>query len=183
MRPLHLVALLALAVAGQASCHSTAPGTVTLVYGADQLGYLAPCGCSEHQLGGAARAAAYVEQTSQSAPTLFVEGGNLLFGTLHPSVEERDQLQAKALALARSWERAAAGATRSFRLGPYDLPLGMELAQKALSSEPLLEAGRIVESAGNKVGLLPLSFSKEPGSPGQASVLRQQWAQVVIAVV
>ncbi len=183
MRRRELLGLLGLL----AGCHARSPSNVTLLYAADQLGYLAPCGCSEHQLGGAARAAAFIEQTSQAAPTLFIEGGNLLFATLQPSADERDQLHSKALALARSWERATAGSTRSFRLGAYDLSLGAEVAREALPSEPLLEAGRIVEIAGAKIGLLPLPTGTSAGLPANdgpnAEVLRKRGAEVIIAVV
>jgi hypothetical protein len=175
--------LLLLPLAGcQAGRRTMAASNVTLVFAADQLGYLSPCGCSEHQLGGAARAAAFVEQTSQATPTLFIEGGNLLFSALQLSVEERDQLQAKALALARSWERATAGASRSFRFGPYDLSLGAQFAQQALSVGPPLEGGRIVEVAGSKIGLLPISKEPAPSRLGSEE-LRKQGAEVVIAVV
>ena len=173
-----LFVLPTLFLGAEAGCRSRAPSSVAVVYAADQLGYLSPCGCSEHQLGGAARAAAFIEKTSQAAPTLFIEGGNLLFSTLRPSVDEREQLQAKALALGRSWEWATAGATRSFRLGPYDVSLGAGIAGQALPSEQLLESGRIVEIAGSKIGLLPL-----PAASIGAEDLRKKGAEVVIAVV
>ncbi|MHB8417124.1 MAG: multiheme c-type cytochrome [Myxococcales bacterium] len=161
-----------------AACHRPAPRTLTLVYAADQLGYLSPCGCSEHQLGGAARAAAFIEGASATGPALFVQGGNLLFGSLHPTAEEQAQARAKAVALGQSWARAAAGAARSFSLGPFDLALGEAFAKGVLGSEPLLTHGRMVELGGVRVGLLPLA----EGSAGEAAALRSQGAVVVIGL-
>ncbi|HUB09535.1 MAG TPA: cytochrome c family protein [Myxococcales bacterium] len=160
------------------SRHQPAERTLSLIFAADQLGYLSPCGCSEHQLGGAARAAAFLEQASAAAPTLFVEGGNLLFGSLHPAPEEQEQFREKAVALAASWERGAAGAARSFSLGPFDEALGDEFARRTLGAEPILEHARLVELAGAKIGLLPLAA----GQTSTAAELRSQGADVVLGI-
>ncbi len=177
-RPLLLAALAAVSPLG---CHAApAGGDVQIVFAADQLGYLAPCGCSEHQLGGAARAAGAIEARARRLPTLFLEGGNLLFGTLAPKPDEEQQLRAKAVAIARSWAEATAGTTRRFRRGPYDLVAGAAFADSALGSLPPVSGGEVVKVGGVPIGLLPLDG---PPAPGAAAALRKAGARVVVALV
>ncbi|MHB1845988.1 MAG: multiheme c-type cytochrome [Deltaproteobacteria bacterium] len=163
-----------------AGCHrGSRSQDVQLVFAADQLGYLAPCGCSEHQLGGAARAAGVLLARAKLAPTLFLQGGNLLFGSLTPKPDERRQLLDKARALGESWRMASAGATPLFQLGPYDLALGDGAAREALGKVPLLAAPRTVDVGGLLVGLLPLAG---PLTGRPADALRAAGAQLVVAL-
>ena len=160
-----------------ASARPPAEPSSSIVFGADQLGYLAPCGCSEHQLGGAARAAAYIEGVSHRAPTLFIQGGNLLFGRLQPTAEERPEAEAKATALAKSWQFGSAAATRELRFGPYDLPEGESFARGLLG--PQLTVPKVVLLGGVRLGLLPL----DGPTRGGAELLRKAGAEIVVAVV
>ncbi len=165
--------------ASVAACHARVPRTVHVVFAADQLGYLSPCGCSEHQLGGAARAAAAIESVARSGPTLFVEGGNLLFGSLAPSPDEKPQFRAKALALGQAWSLGSQGAVRAFALGPYDRVLGDDFVRQALTGEPILDSPSLVAVGGVSIGLLPLGG----GHTGTAAQLRNRGADLVFAVV
>ncbi len=171
-------ALISLAVV-LAACHGRAPAPIRVVFAADQLGYLAPCGCSEHQLGGAARAAAFLETAAKEGPALFVQGGNLLSGTLAPPAAEAAQAREKALAMGRSYALAAKDAPRVFATGPFDHALGADVLARALAGEPLLTAPALVAAGGLEIGLLPLG----EGKTGTAASLRKQGAAVVIAVV
>ncbi len=116
------------------------PRHVTVVYAADLSGWLEPCGCSADQRGGLARAATAVARIRRENPdTVFVAGGDLLFGgPLDPERKAQDLAAARTMAealrmmgLAASWpgERdLAAGKgflagtglpfTRSKRIGP-----------------------------------------------------------------
>jgi hypothetical protein len=116
------------------------PRHVTLVYAADLAGWLEPCGCSANQRGGLPRMAAAVARIRAENPdTIFVAGGDLLFGGPIDPERKAQELSAartmaralKAMGLAASWpgERdLAAGKafrdslglpfTRSRRIGP-----------------------------------------------------------------
>ncbi len=174
-----------LAVLGLLSgCHRSQPATIQVAFAADQLGFIAPCGCSAHQLGGAARASAFLRQAVLRAPTLFIEGGNLLFRQLVLPEEERAQAKRKALALVQSWNvGASAAAGRLIAEGPYDQALGAGFAQAAFSGWPSLSAGpgRMVEVGGQKIGVLDLSATPTDGSA--ADSLRGDGAKVVLALV
>ncbi|MEI6224384.1 MAG: multiheme c-type cytochrome [Deltaproteobacteria bacterium] len=116
------------------------PRHVTLVYAADLGGWLEPCGCSANQRGGLARAATAIAAIRKENPdTIFVAGGDLLFGgPIDPERRAQELSAARTMAealrsmgLAASWpgERdLAAGKpflastglpfTRSKRIGP-----------------------------------------------------------------
>jgi hypothetical protein len=116
------------------------PRHVTVVYAADLGGWLEPCGCSANQRGGLARAATAIARIRKENPdTVFVAGGDLLFGgPVDPERRAQDLAAARTMAealramgLAASWpgERdLAAGKrfleatglpfTRSKRIGP-----------------------------------------------------------------
>lgn len=73
MTPAATIAVLLLAAAP--------PRHVTVVYAADLAGWLEPCGCSADQRGGLARAATALARIRAENPdTVFVAGGDLLFG-------------------------------------------------------------------------------------------------------
>jgi hypothetical protein len=88
------------------------PRHVTVVYAADLGGWLEPCGCSADQRGGLARAATAVARIRKENPdTVFVAGGDLLFGgPLDPERKDQDLAAARTMAealrmmgLAASW--------------------------------------------------------------------------------
>jgi hypothetical protein len=185
---LHRSICLALAFAaplsGLSACHPAKPAIAQVVFAADQLGFIAPCGCSAHQLGGAARASAYLRRAAVQAPTLFVEGGNMLFKKLALTEEEREQAKDKALALVRSWSvGASAAAARAAAAGPYDEALGVDFTREAFDGWPLLSpgAGRLVDLNGQKFGVLALTSTPPGGAAAQA--LRSQGAVLVVAIV
>src|SRR5512137_3095349 len=88
------------------------PRQVTVVYAADLGGWLEPCGCSANQRGGLARAATALARIRKENPdTVFVAGGDLLFGgPVDPERRAQDLAAArtmaralKAMGLAASW--------------------------------------------------------------------------------
>lgn len=119
---------------------AASPRHVTVVYAADLAGWLEPCGCSADQRGGLARAATALARIRAENPdTVFVAGGDLLFGgPIDPERKAQEISAARTMAevlrsmgLAASWpgERdLAAGKrflastrlpfTRSKRIGP-----------------------------------------------------------------
>ena len=78
------------------------PRHVTVVYAADLSGWLEPCGCSADQRGGLTRAATAIARIRKENPdTIFVAGGDLLFGgPLDPERKEQDLAAARTLAAA-----------------------------------------------------------------------------------
>ncbi len=94
------------------SLSAAPPRHVTLVYVADLGGWLEPCGCSANQRGGLARAATAVARIRRENPdTVFVAGGDLLFGgPLDPERKAQELSAARTMAevlrmmgLAASW--------------------------------------------------------------------------------
>jgi hypothetical protein len=167
---------------GALACQRRAPKTAALLFAADQLGYLAPCGCSQHQLGGAARAAKFLEDSVKLGPTLFLEGGNLLFDRREIPSEKRDQDRLKALAIADAWGRATAGAsTRAAGLGPFDGSFGDAFASSTLKGLGLMAGPTVQNVGGTRFGILPLGAA--PASSAEADVLRKTGADVVVALV
>ncbi len=88
------------------------PRHLTLVYTADLAGWLEPCGCSADQRGGLARAATALARIRKENPdTIFVAGGDLLFGgPIDPERRAQELSAARTLAevlkgmgLAASW--------------------------------------------------------------------------------
>jgi len=83
-----------------------APRRAVLFVAADLRGYVAPCGCSENMRGGIARAAEQLVQSRKSgAPTLFVEGGDSLFGPGPLKEEQVPQEERKAHAIAQAFQQ------------------------------------------------------------------------------
>jgi Cytochrome c554 and c-prime len=170
------------ATAALACQRRSVPKTPVLLFAADQLGYLAPCGCSQHQLGGAARAARFLEDSAKLGPTLFLEGGNLLFDRREVPAEKRDQDRLKALAIADAWGRATVGASgRAAALGPFDRSFGEEFARTGLKALGLLPGPKIQEVGGTKFGIL--SLEAPPASSADAEALRKEGAEIVLALV
>lgn len=101
------------AVAIAALFLSAAPARhVTLLYAADLAGWLEPCGCSANQRGGLARAATAIARIRKENPdTVFVAGGDLLFGGPIDPERRAQELSAartmaealRAMGLAASW--------------------------------------------------------------------------------
>ena len=104
------------------------PDHVTLVYSADVAGYLEPCGCSQDQRGGLARAAAVLKKIrAEGQPVLFLGGGDLLFESA-PTAESRVQDRLKARAVAEALRKMGLAATVA---GERDLFAGEAFAREA----------------------------------------------------
>jgi hypothetical protein len=142
MPPAVAIAALALAAA--------APRHVTIVYAADLLGWLEPCGCSANQRGGLARAAAAIARVRAENPdTIFVAGGDLLFeGALDP--ERRDQDLARAHTVARALR--AMGLVATFP-GERDLVAGEAFARE--TGLPFTRSKRIGPVGFGALGSVP----------------------------
>ncbi len=174
---------LGLLVGGEVGCHRSRVADFEIVYAADQLGYLAPCGCSQHQLGGAARASQLLQGIADAGPALFVEGGDFLFDDLKISPEKQPQARDKAVALLKSWQTGLAGMrATAWATGPFDDSLGADFRQSTLAGEPLLAAPRLVELDGVKLGLVNLPDGAGAADPQAVEGLRHQGARLVIAV-
>jgi len=142
MPPAVAIAALALAAA--------APRHVTILYAADLLGWLEPCGCSANQRGGLARAAAAVARVRAENPdTIFVAGGDLLFeGALDP--ERQDQDLARARTVARALRAMGLAATFP---GERDLVAGEAFARE--TGLPFTRSKRIGPVGFGALGSVP----------------------------
>jgi len=170
---------LGLSVGGEVGCHRQRVADFDVVYAADQIGYLAPCGCSQHQLGGAARASQLLQGIADGGPALFVEGGNFLFDDLKLAPDKQPQAREKAVALLKSWQTGLAGMrATAWATGPFDDSLGADFRQSTLAGEPLLQTPRLVELDGVKVGLVNLAGA----DPEAVQGLRRKGARLVLAV-
>jgi len=126
-------------------------GQAVLFAAADLRGYVAPCGCSENMRGGLARAAEQVAQARRSGePTVFVEGGDSLFGPGPLQDAQVPQEERKARALAQAFTQM--GLAARFH-GELDDARG-EAFRRSLSL-PELEAGqfKVVEAGGGRIGI------------------------------
>ena len=171
-------------------CHRSKPtpqAEVQIVFAADQLGFLAPCGCSSHQLGGAARASAYVRQICRGRPHTFRRGRELPFQKAHPlPAAEQEQAKDKAEALERSWDVGAkAAAARVAASGPYDLALGPDFMRQAFGAWPLLAAGsgRVFDLGGGRRSRSWRSRGAVARAQKAAAALRREGARLVVALV
>ncbi len=179
---------LGLAMGGEVGCHRARAADFDIVYAADQIGYIAPCGCSQNQLGGAARASLLLQGFADAGPTLFVEGGNFLFDDLKLPAEKQPQARDKALALLKSWQTGLAHMSATvWAAGPFDDSLGADFRQSTLGGESLLRSPRVVEVDGVEVGLLNLAGAADAGSAGASDrtaveALRHGGARIVIAI-
>lgn len=171
---------LGLLMGGEVGCHRARTADFDIVYAADQIGYIAPCGCSQNQLGGAARASLLLQGFADAGPTLFVEGGNFLFDDAKLPPEKQPQARDKALALLKSWQTGLTHmSATAWATGPFDDSLGADFRQGTLGGEPLLQAPRLVELDGVRVGLVNLAGGIDPHAVER---LRHEGARLVLAV-
>jgi 2',3'-cyclic-nucleotide 2'-phosphodiesterase (5'-nucleotidase family) len=70
----------------------SASGLLTVIFTGEQDGYLAPCGCSQPQLGGLPRLGAFLRRTNGAASQVRVQNGDLVDGAAR-----QDQLKAETL--------------------------------------------------------------------------------------
>lgn len=142
-------AALALAAAPSllaAACPRAGPGAeraVAVLVSADLRGYLAPCGCTEHMLGGVDRAAAQVAAArAEVGAAVFADAGDSLFPAPDLAAEQVTQAERKTRALADAFVRIGVAAVA---VGHRDLARGA--AFTAALGLPLLGAGVGPESA------------------------------------
>ncbi len=182
---LRRLALLAALACAQASCNRETrveappppPGKkVSLVFTAALDGSLAPCGCSEGMRGGLDKTALVVERLRQSAPTLFFDGGNLLFGAQTLPEEAVPQQERKARALADALAKMRLSATTP---GPLDSARG-ETFRKLRGLPELLGKG-LYDAGGVTIGVL--SAADAETVKRLAGELRVEGARFVVALL
>jgi hypothetical protein len=173
-----------------AGCPKASPAvdqSVTVFVTADLRGYLGPCGCTEHMLGGIDRAAAQIARARrESTSVAYVEAGDSLFDQPDIPAEQVPQDQRKAQALAEAYRQMGLA---GFAVGHRDLALGVPfLTSLAL---PLLDAGlgppdaprkRLVDAGGTRVGFIAAE-TLDQNTVNAAQAVRWSGAQVVVALL
>jgi len=147
--------------------------TVRLYLVSSPAGALEPCGCVKDMLGGADHLAAFVKSQSQDAPnSALLAAGPMFFMNTSLASERQTQDSWKADALARS---LAAAGLRAWAPGANDWAAGAETFS-ALSGAaqaiplaanlkgPGLEAARVFEVGGTKLGVAGVSLPLDRGT-------------------
>jgi hypothetical protein len=152
---------------------------IALVYTSNVLGEYERCGCPVHPLGGLARRAAEIDRIrSESDGLISVDAGDLFLpaegaktGAKAPAPSE---IERRARLLAAAYARMGVTA---FSPGERDLALGAPLLRRVLAEakvpavsanledlegRPLLEADRIVDVAGVRVGIFGVTAMSPP---------------------
>jgi hypothetical protein len=164
-----------------AHAKSDAPAAqLAVIVTADVRGYLEPCGCSEHMLGGMDRAAAQVDRAQQElGAAVHVSAGDALF--LGPAVDEahaqQDALKARTLL-----ETFARMNTVALALGPRDLPMATPLLGKV--PFPVLGVGHPGVAVASQQGIaLGVATGSDVATlTANVKAARQQGAEVVLAL-
>jgi hypothetical protein len=183
---LTLLVLAAAIAGGCKSSHEAASvppktPTVRLYLVSTPAGALEPCGCVKDMLGGVDHLAAYVKSQSDGAPnSALLAAGPLFFMNTELTRERQTQDSWKADALARSLGaaglRAWAPGANDWAAGPDTFGALATAAQAtplaANLSGPGLQAARVFEIAGNKVGVIGVSVPAHEGKlPAGVSAL------------
>ncbi len=147
------------------------PPTVRLVLLSNVAGALAPCGCTEDQLGGLDHLAALLAKQRPAAPSqLLVAAGALLFDApkLDPERATQDLWQAETMVQSlgdlglKAWAPGAADFAAGFK-GLEQLSALSKAELLALNFDhPLVTGSVIVEVGGVKLGLLGMSELSTP---------------------
>jgi hypothetical protein len=179
---------------------AAAKPTFTLVALAEMRGQIGPCGCTTDPLGDIARTSQITAAIRAAGPTLVLDAGSLLYSKnpIPPHLEAQEEMKADLLisTYKESLQVAAVG------LGPADLAKGPEklrvprhVVNLAADSKVPVEAPKIVEVGGAKVGVFGVIAEgavpatalaiTDPVAAGKAAAqkLRADGAQVVIALV
>jgi hypothetical protein len=157
-----------------------------VIISGDVRGYLEPCGCSEHMLGGLDRAAGQVVLARKElGAALHVNAGDSFFAgpALDDAHAQQDQAKARAVAKAFAAMQTAAAA-----VGPRDLSRGAPGLASAQAPFPLLDPAaapaarvQVVEQGGVKLGLVSGADAAQLAEA--AAQARTGGAQFVIALV
>lgn len=136
---LSVACALALAL-GVGAVQKADPG-LTVAFGGETMGYLAPCGCSKPMLGGISRRGAVIKRMQARGPVVAIENGDLT-----PAYGRQDEIKAETLV-------DALGAMRydAIGLGEHDFDLGLD-ALRALdgrSGSRLICANAVDETGHN----------------------------------
>lgn len=138
-------------LAGRAS--APGPAKLALFIAADVRGYLEPCGCSEHMLGGIDRFGGQVRRGEKEQGTaLVIAAGDVLAPGTARNEAEAVQATSQATFLGRALTELGVGAVV---LGPRDLALPEAVRTELAKTLPLLPApgGRMVERGGIRIGI------------------------------
>jgi len=172
--------------------------TFTVFAFAEVRGQIAPCGCTSDPLGDISRTSKLVADARAAGPVLFVDAGSLLYSKwpVPPAMAPQEQLKADLLAHIYKDELHAAAVglgPADLADGPTKLRLPREAANVSTATTPPVEAPRVVEVGGAKVGVFGAIAQgavhgidvTDPVPAGKTAVgeLRKQGAQVVIALV
>lgn len=198
--------LVVLALAA-AACSASSPGSkpapehgFTMFITTELRGSIEPCGCNSDPLGDIARTVEVVAAAKrQGRAVLVVDGGSLLYTEAPVPGHLKTQESLKA-ALIKDIYMSTLNAA-AVGLGPYDLgegPANMgparQAANLAASSGVPLEAPKVIEIGGTRVGIFGVvspaalsAFGLDVGDPERAAKeaiasLRTQEAQIVIAL-
>lgn len=131
-------AVCAVALALAVGSGQKAAPTLTVVFGGETRGYLAPCGCTKPMLGGISRRGAAIRRMQARGPVVAIENGDLTLAE-----GRQDEIKAETLV-------DALGAMRydAISLGEHDFDLGLD-ALRALdgrSGSRLLCANAVDEA-------------------------------------
>ncbi len=120
MRPIWPAACalaISVGIAAETATRPQGRSDLTVVYGGEIRGYLAPCGCTKPMLGGIARRGAALKRLQSRGPVIAIENGDLTVAE-----GRQDELKAETLA-------DALGAMRydAVSLGEHDFDLGLDV--------------------------------------------------------
>lgn len=177
-----LTGLLVVALLAHAKGQPVGAAQLAVLLTADVRGYLEPCGCSEHMLGGMDRAAAQVERAQQElGAAVHVGAGDALF--LAPQSDEahaqQDLLKARTLL-----DAFARMNTAALALGPRDLPMAEALLSGAKPPFPILGGAHpgVVVSRQQGIALGLATGSDAASLQDNVRAARAQGAELVLAL-
>lgn len=180
-----VVAALALALAScsRARASSSPDPQLAVVVTADVRGYLEPCGCSEHMLGGLDRVAAQVEQARKElGAAVHVGAGDELFAGPPADAAHAQQDNLKARTLLEAFAQLQ---TAALALGPRDLPMAPPVVSQARPPFPVLGAGTLPPFAVDRSHGIALGMATGPDAATLAKNVagaKAAGAEVVLAL-
>ena len=180
---------------GQGSAPAPTKPTLTVFALAELRGQIGPCGCTSDPLGDISRTVEVVDQARSQGPVLVIDAGSTLYSNspVPPHLAVQEELKADLITdiYKNDLKVAALG------LGPMDLAKGpdeLRMPRVVANTKDLKEAPSVLSSVGGaKVGTFSVIAEDtvkdlaitDPVAAGKAQVaaLRQQGAQVIVALV
>ncbi|MBV8762070.1 MAG: hypothetical protein JO257_32555 [Deltaproteobacteria bacterium] len=162
---------------------------------AELRGQIGPCGCTSDPLGDISRTVAVVDQARAQGPVLVVDAGSTLYSAspVPPHLAVQEELKADLITDIYKTDLKVS----ALGLGPMDLAKGpdaLRMPRVVANTKDLKETPNVVSDVGGvKVGTFSVIAEDtvkglaitDPVAAGKAQVaaLRQQGAQVVVALV